>query len=103
VELSVLERLILVGILPSKGNATTLKLVRQLREELSFDEDEHELLNFIQEGENIRWNQSDTVKDVEIGPKMMSIIVEELSSLDEKETLNSEQLALYEKFIETTE
>ena len=40
-ELGVLERLKLLEILPAQGDISTIKIVRELRESLSFKEDEH--------------------------------------------------------------
>lgn len=40
-ELSVLERLKLLECLPREGDYTTIKIVRELREALSFKENEH--------------------------------------------------------------
>ncbi|KKL25025.1 hypothetical protein LCGC14_2409420, partial [marine sediment metagenome] len=45
-KLTIPERLVLVTILPAEGDYTTLKLVRKLRESLSFTEEEHKELNF---------------------------------------------------------
>lgn len=45
-KLTIPERLVLVTILPAEGDYTTLKLVRKLRESLSFSEEEHKQLNF---------------------------------------------------------
>ena len=45
-KLTIPERLVLVNILPPEGDYTTLKLVRKLRESLSFTEEEHKQLNF---------------------------------------------------------
>jgi len=45
-KLTVQERVVLVTILPAEGDYTTIKLVRKLRESLSFSEEEHKQLNF---------------------------------------------------------
>lgn len=45
-KLNVLERLLLLQLLPESGNLTTITIVRKLRESLSFNEDEHEILQF---------------------------------------------------------
>jgi len=42
-KLSVLERLKLLEVLPREGNITTIKICRELREALTFKEDEHVL------------------------------------------------------------
>lgn len=55
-KLSVMERLILLNLLPNEGNFTNLKLLRVAREVLSFTEDENKALNFHQEGDQVKWN-----------------------------------------------
>jgi len=100
-DLTVLERLVLSNVLPKEGNFTTLKLVRELREALSFDELEHKKLGFIQDGDQVRWNESaKLVKSFEIGEKMMDLISETLTKLDKEEKLRDEHFSLYEKFVE---
>ncbi len=101
-ELTVLERLVLLNNLPEKGNATTLKIVRQLLEDLSFDEDEHATLNFQQKGEQLHWNTTDYTKDVTIGPKAMVLVIETLEQLDKQEQLPRAALGLYERLVEET-
>ena len=100
-ELTVVERLVLLNILPKEGNFSTLKLVRKMREDLSFDELENKRLNFIQEGEMVRWNESAVqIKEIGIGEKMTDLIVETLKELDKKEQLKEDHFTLYEKFVE---
>lgn len=58
--LNVLERLLLLQLLPESGNLTTITIVRQLRESLSFNEDEHEVLQFrTLENNNMQWRTPD--------------------------------------------
>ena len=63
--LNVLERLIVIGLLPEKDNYTNLKLLRVARESLSFTEEENKLLNFrmqeVNGKSNTVWNQSHLV------------------------------------------
>ncbi len=60
-KLTVLERLLLLNLLPEAGNLTTIRIVRELRESLSFTEDEHEVLRFeTLPGGNVRWRSPDT-------------------------------------------
>ena len=100
-ELTVLERLVLSNVLPKEGNFTTLRLVRKLREALSFDELEHKKLGFIQDGDQVRWNESaKLVKGFTIGEKMMDLISATLKKLDKEEKLRDEHFSLYEKFVE---
>lgn len=100
-ELTVLERLVLSNLLPKEGNFTNLKLVRQLKEALSFDELENKKLSFVQDGDQIRWNEkAKVVKNFEIGEKMLELIADSLKKLDKEEKLRDEHFSLYEKFVE---
>jgi len=101
-ELTVLERLVLLSILPKEGDFTTLKLVRKLRENLSFDEGEHEKLKFVQDGDQVRWNESAlSPKHVAIGEKMSDLIRDALKKLNDEKKLREEHFSLYEKFVES--
>ncbi len=99
-ELSVLERLLLLQLMPKEGNFLTLRLVRKLREDLSFSAEEHASLNFVEENGAVRWKtEPPIVKSVEIPPPMTSIIVEALQKLDADSKLTMETAALYERFL----
>ena len=103
-ELSVLERLVLLNLLPQEGNFTTLKLLRKLREELSFNEEEHKTLSLKQDGDQVRWNEeAKIVKDVKVEGKMLALVVEILTKLDKEDKLRGEHFTLYEKFVEVKE
>lgn len=63
--LSVMERLIVAGLLPNVENYTNLKLLRVARESLSFTEEENKLLNFrtkeVDGKVNTIWNENHLV------------------------------------------
>lgn len=102
VQLTVFERLILQNLLPKEGNFVTLRLMRVLKEALSFDELENKKLEFKQEGDRLTWNQEAAdgiVKEVEIGETMENLIVKTLKDMDEKSKLTPDHVTLYEKFI----
>ena len=99
-KLSPLERLNILSILPNEGNYLTLKIVRKLREALSFDEQEHKILKFVQEEGVIKWDtQNDFEKDITIGEKATDLIVEALKKIDEKQKLTEQLYSIYEKFV----
>ncbi len=56
--LSVLDRLLLLGLLPAEGDITTLRIIRTLREELSFTEQEHADLHLKQDEGRVTWEHS---------------------------------------------
>ena len=98
-KLNVLERIILSNILPKQGNFTNLKIVRTVSEKLSFDEEENAKLEFRQDGDQMRWNSIDIVKDIELGSVATALIVKELIKMDKEEKLTIEHYSLCEKFL----
>lgn len=101
-ELTVAERLVLANVLPAEGNFTTLRLVRKLREALSFDDAEHKELEFAQAGDRISWNPEKAeklMKDVEVGEIMTQTIKDALKKMNDEKKLKEEHISLYEKFI----
>ena len=99
-KLNVMGRLVLLNILPKEGDFTTLKIVRTMREDLSFTEEEHKKLNFQQEEGNVRWTQSaDMERDINFGEKATDIIVEVLKKLNTDKKLAEQHFNLYEQFV----
>jgi hypothetical protein len=99
-ELTVFERLILLNALPKEGDFITLKIVRKLREDLSFSEEEHKILNFKQDENSLHWNiDGDILKNIEIGTKAMEIICDVLKKLNDSKKLTEQHYSLYEKFV----
>jgi len=95
------ERLVLLDNLPREGDYTTLKIIRELRESLSFTEEEHEAYKFRQEDSNIFWeNDKGETKSITIGRKAIDIIKDILKGLNDKKKLKDEHFSLYEKFVE---
>lgn len=101
--LGVLDRLLLLNILPKEGNLVTLRVTRDLSRDLGFTEEELKDLNFVTNPNGgISWDTgaaAKIVKEIEIGDTMLSIVVKELKKLDKEEKLSMEILDLYEKFI----
>lgn len=105
--LTVLERLIAIGLLPSNGKYTTLKLMRELREKLSFTEEELEKYNFrdgdednLEDPKRTYWNEDvEQETDIELTMNEHKMIADALSELDTHRTLTEEHFTLYEKFV----
>ena len=99
-ELGIFERIILLNVLPKEGDFSTLKIVRNLRESLSFSEEEHKILQFKTENGRVLWKpEGDMQKDVPIGEKATDIIVECLKRLNKEKHLKEEHIPIYERFI----
>jgi len=100
-KLNTLSRLILLNTLPKEGNIMTLKIVRELREELSFSEEEHKELNFREQDGKLSWDMiTEDEKKIEIGEKATDVIVETLKKLDRENKLHEDHLPIWEMFIE---
>lgn len=101
-ELSTLERVMLLQVLPREGDITTLRLVRQLREALSFSEQEHQDYNIRNEGLRIAWNDAgeQAKKAVDLGPKALLVIADALKQRSKEKKLTPEYVDLYDRFVE---
>lgn len=100
-KLSVLERLKLLDFLPVTGDITTLRIVRQLREDLSFSEEEHSELEFKTSGDTVHWNPlADQGKTISLGPKAREVIALALKRASEAQKLGLDCVTLYDRFVE---
>lgn len=99
VELTVLERLVLLNLLPEQGDLTTIRIIARLREELSFTEEEHAALKFRHEDNRTVWNEdAKVVRTFEFGPKTATTIIKALEDLSKQKGLRVEHLTLCDKF-----
>ena len=101
-ELSVVERLTLMQILPKEGSFSTLRSIRELREAIAFDDDAEEY--GLREGMGpdgngmVRWDK-DVPKEIAIPPKALPVIVDALVGMDKQKRLTDQHFSLYEKFV----
>ena len=97
-ELTILERLMLLNILPPAGDLTTIRIVRKLREALSLTEEEHveHHIEATPDG-NVKWD-NDVPKPFELGAKARDIAVKALEGLDKEGKLTEQHLSLCDKF-----
>ena len=97
--LSVKERLVLVAILPPEGDLTTIRIVRELREGLSFSEAEHKDLQMTQVDNQVRWEEGAVPnKKLDIGPKAAEVIRKAIKKLDDEKKLTPDHLELVDLF-----
>lgn len=98
--LSVLERLLLLNILPKEGTITTLKIIRDMKGDLGFSEEEHKVLQFKEEEGMTLWSPAgDQPKEVAIGEKATDIIVKALKDLSSQGKLPEDYIGLYDRLI----
>jgi hypothetical protein len=99
--LSVLERAILISLLPMEANFATLKLVRIAKEALSFTDEENKICNFVANTDTgqTTWNEGVEPKEIGLGEVATQLIVEALVNLDKAKKLTTDHMSLYEKFV----
>lgn len=106
-KLTLVERMALLNILPQQGNIITLRILMNLKEELSFTEEEIKSYGITSktfpDGRNmIIWgNEFDSEeKDIDLGEVAHGVVTAELRKLDRKGLLREQALTLWEKFVE---
>ena len=102
-KLNIIERIQLLGLLPAEGNAVTLRVVNELRQDLSFSEKEIKDAKIITDEKQgrVTWDDSAAViKDVKIGDTARGIIKEALKKLDDEKKLTLAVMPVYERFME---
>jgi len=100
--LSVQGRLLLLEALAQvRGNLAELRILRELKEELSFSEEEHKELELRPVGDMMRWNPAKAKdKEIEVGDVARDIIVRRLKEFNEQKVLTEAHLFVIEKFPE---
>jgi hypothetical protein len=91
-------------VLPKEANYATMKVLNDLRMNLSYTEDELKKwdIDINEETNMISWKE-DGERDIPIGEKATGIIVDELRMLDSQNKITSHTMPIYEKFIPVTE
>jgi hypothetical protein len=102
VELSVKDRVVLLSTLAAvTGNLTELRILRELRENLSFSEEEHAALSIAEREGRLYWNtDADQPREVEIGNVARRLIVRRLKELNREGKLADDHLDVIDKFPE---
>jgi hypothetical protein len=101
VSLSILDRILVLGCLPAENNVLTLKVIKKLKENIGFNEEEMKLWNIQEKDGRILWNNQAPSKDFEIGEKSIEIIADSLKQLSDQKKLTEQHLRIYEKFVES--
>jgi hypothetical protein len=102
VKLTVGERFAILGVLPESGDFLTLKVMRLLRESLSFDEEEMAHYGFEERDDRLYWDddKAEETRDFEFGDRQNELIVTALKKLDSSKQLTDEHFSIFEKFVQ---
>ena len=99
-ELGIRDRLLLLMLLPENGDIDTIRIVHDLRTNLSFSEEEHKDWNLQKDEDDIyTWDKDVANKDIELGEKALEIVRAELNRLSDQGKVTEKHLDLFDKFI----
>lgn len=97
--LTVLDRIALLSLLPQEGDYATIRIVHDLKQDLSFTEQEHKVLNIQVTPEGgMRWD-GEVDREYEFGPRTMAVVVDVLEKADKGKKLSEDHLRVYELFM----
>ena len=97
--LNVLERSVILSILPKEGNFITLRLIRDLSAKVGCSAQEFKEFEIQTDEHGSRWNAKGVAPtDIEFADAEMDIIRKQLKELDSKQKLTAELFTVYEKF-----
>jgi len=104
-ELGVKQRIVLLGTLSGvTGNVTELRILRELREALSFSEEEHAVLGLVVNDGQMNWNtEADQPVEIEVGDVARKVIVTQLKILSDQGQLADDHLDIIDLFPEVEE
>lgn len=101
-KLSLVERLRILALLPQEGDIITLRLVADARSLLGLSDKEISDFEVTSEENGlVKWNPAKAQdKDFTIGQALTTLIRQSLMQLNGEKRLTTEDVSIYEKFIE---
>lgn len=89
-KLNIKNRLILLQILPNKGNLSDMVEVMELAKKLKLSDEEKELINYkIDDSNNFYWDpDKDFEKDFELNSDKIKILKDTINKLDEENNIS---------------
>jgi hypothetical protein len=100
-KLSLRDRFTILNVLPDKGNLATIKIVHNLKMNLSLSKEEFEDLEIKEKDGLVYWNDEKEKKygekEIDISGKSLSIVLSAFDKLDKEEELTDAHLQTYLK------
>jgi hypothetical protein len=104
VNLNIVERLVLLQIVPQETNFVTLKAVNTLIDQIGVKDKEAKEFDIKHDGTKVKWNVEKVMaakeKEFDIGEIMTEKIKAALKEMNDQEKLTAQHYTLYEKFVE---
>lgn len=104
-KLTIMERVMLLQVLPPTGNIGTMRIVHDLRMSLAPSEAEVKKCNIREDLENdkLLWDDNEYSAEITIGEKATDVIIEALKRWDSEFRLTEQHIPVYERFVEKKE
>lgn len=105
IKLNILERLLLLGLLPAEGDVHLIRLVMDLRRRIGFTDEEitRWRIEKVSGTDQLRWTaKPGDATEIELifNQSERGVIKEALSKLNQQRHLTENHVSLYEKFVE---
>ena len=101
-KLNLNERMQIVALLPSESSFSTIKIVKELKENLLLQKEEHEEYEFKVENnrESINNEKVNTLyKEFNVHEIVFGLIKSKLKTLEKEKKINEKLISVYEKFV----
>ena len=97
-KLNILERIIILGILPKQADFISIKIITDLQKEVGFSQNELDKSNIkVLENGSISWD-NDFEKEIKVTKRAAEIIIKGLKELSEKNSVTAQHISIFEKF-----
>ena len=102
-ELTILNRIILTRLLPNEGDIFTVRLIKKLREKLSFTDEELKEFKIQKvpssKGSKIVWDPKVNIKtvDIKLIGEERQLLLEQFNKLDKEKKVTETHLDIYDK------
>jgi hypothetical protein len=99
VEMGIMDRIVLMQVLPPEGNLITMRVLREFKAQLDFTADEIKAREIRTEGGMMQWNGEGDKKIVEVSAAVRDIIKAAFKKLDDEKKITVQMLPVYDLFL----
>ena len=102
--LNILERVVIMNILPRTGSFVNVRAVKNTTKILTITKEEEKEIELARNGATTTWNDEGTKpKEFDLPASSVKVIRDALKDLDAKGTLPVDAVTTYEKFLSPTD
>jgi len=96
--LTVLERMISMGLLPAEGDILTLRIRAKMIDKIGLTAEEFKEYEVVQANGNVKWrNDLPQEKEIDLDPAEIGLLKDALKKKNDDKKLTPEMVGLYEK------